>query len=370
MALDEQTLDGADGRAMAQGWTLPADWYVDEGIYRLEQERIFERSWQYVGQVSSLKEPGDYVTTEIGRVPIVVLRNNEGSLAGFVNVCLHRCAEVVQGSGHRNVLQCHYHAWAYDLDGKLISAPRSDREEGFELGDFCMERVRVETFGPFVFANVSSEAPPLAEQLGELPALLAADDMDFSAVRSLEHTEWEVNANWKIVVENFDECYHCPVAHPSFSRVMEVSPDAYVLESGRYWSRATTPLRVWPEGRQPSLPYDPAGVIDKGNFAFLWPNWTVVQNPGPRNVMAFYFVPKGPEKTVVVSDYMFGDDASPELIRQIVDFNVAVGAEDQRLVESVQRGMRSGRVPRGRLLLDSERLIQHFQSLVREAVAT
>jgi len=354
--------------AIAAGWTLPANWYVDEDIFALEGERIFERSWQYVCHTSSLERPGDFVTTQIGRIPVVVVRNKAGELAGFVNVCLHRCAEVVQGSGHRNTLQCHYHAWTYDLDGRLMSAPRSERENGFDAGDFCLERVRVETWGPLVFANVSAAGASLSEQLGELPSLMAAEGVDFSTVRLLERSEWEVEANWKIVVENFDECYHCPVAHPSFSRVMEVGPDDYRLEAGEWWSRATTGLRLWPNGRRPELPYDPSGSVSAAQFAFLWPNFTLVQNPGPTNLMALYFVPKGPQHTVVISEYLFGEDASPETIHDMREFNVLVGAEDRRLVESVQRGMRSGRVPRGRLLLDSERLIQHFQQLVHRTL--
>jgi choline monooxygenase len=352
------------------GWTLPADWYVSQDIFEREREQIFERSWQYVCHVGSLERPGDYVTAEIGRVPVVVVRNKVGELAGFVNVCRHRCAEVVQGSGHRNVLQCHYHAWTYDLDGQLVSAPRSEREDSFDLGSFCLQKVRVESWGPFVFANVSADGASLAEQLGDLPALMTGDGLDFSSVRLVERSEWEVAANWKIVVENFDECYHCSVAHPSFSRLMEVGPDSYRLESDEWWSRATTPLRAWPDSRQPDLPYDASGPVQAAQFAFLWPNFTLVQNPGPPNLMALYFVPKGPQRTVVVSEYLFGDDASPEIINDIMEFNVLVGAEDQRLVESVQRGMASNRVPQGRLLLDSERLIQHFQLLVHRALTS
>ena len=317
----------------------------------------------------ALSSPGDYVTASVGRVPVVVVRNQRGELAGYVNVCAHRCAEVVQGSGRRNVLQCHYHPWTYDLDGRLISAPRSEREEGFSTSDFCLQPVRVDTFGPFVFANVSTDTPSLSECLGQMPARMLADGLDFSALVAVERSEWVVEANWKIVVENFDECYHCPVAHPSFSRLMAVDPVSYALESGRWWSRASTPLRIWPEGHAADLPYDPTGPCNAGQFGFLWPNFTLVQNPGPDNAMALYFVPVAPERTLVISEYLFGPDASPEVIRDMVDFNVLVGAEDQRLVESVQRGLSSNRVPQGRLLLDSERLIAHFHRLVAEALS-
>ncbi|MGH9304739.1 MAG: aromatic ring-hydroxylating oxygenase subunit alpha, partial [Acidimicrobiales bacterium] len=258
------------------GWTIPADWYCDPAIFELERRAIFERSWQYAGRLDALGSVGDHVTATVGRVPVVVVRNKREELAAFVNVCRHRCAEVVLGPGHRNVLQCHYHAWTYDLDGRLVSAPRSDREKGFELEQYCLEQVRVDSWGPFVFVNVSAEGPTLQEVLSGLPEQMAADGLDLSHLEPVERSEWEVAANWKVVVENYDECYHCPVAHPSFSRVMEVDPVSYQLESGRWWSRASTPLRVWPEGRQVELPYDPTGPATRGQFAFLWPNFTLV----------------------------------------------------------------------------------------------
>jgi len=350
--------------AIEAGWTIPADWYCDEEIFQLEQRLIFERSWQYVGRLGELQNIGDFITATIGRVPVVVVRNQRGELAAFVNVCRHRCSEVVQGSGHRNVLQCHYHAWTYDLDGRLVSAPRSDREESFDLTELCLAPVQVGAWGPFVFANVSADAASLAEELGELPARVSNDGLDFDQLSFREHSEWDVGANWKIVVENFDECYHCAVAHPSFSRMMEVDPDSYVLEAGERWSRATTALRSWPPERTPDLAYDASGPLSRAQFAFFWPNFTLVQNPGPNNAMALYFVPITPTRTKVISEYFFDESASPEVIADMITFNLAVGAEDQRLVESVQRGMSSGRVPQGRLLLDSERLIQHFQRLV------
>jgi len=350
------------------GLTLPSSWYHDEEIYELERHRIFERSWQYVTRLEELSSPGDYVTATVGNVPIVVVRNDRGDLAGFVNVCAHRLAEVVQGSGHRSVLQCHYHAWTYDLDGRLVSAPRSERETRFEVSDFCLQPVRVECFGPFVFANVSADGPSLAGQLGDLPERMKQDGLDFASLVSVERSEWEVAANWKVVVENFDECYHCAVAHPSFTRLMEVDPESYRLEEDVWWSRATTPRRNWPEGSKVNLAYDPSGPLNDGQFAFLWPNFTLVQNPGQLNAMAFYFRPIAPDRTVVVSEYLFGPDVPPEMVRDVVAFNLVVGAEDQRLVESVQRGLRSDRVPRGQLLLDSERLIRHFQRLVHRAL--
>ena len=355
--------------ALAAGWTIPTSWYVDPEVFERERTAIFERSWQYVGKADELARPGDYLTARVGRVPVVVVRNGSGDLAGFVNVCLHRCAEVVRGAGHRSTLQCHYHAWTYGLDGRLLSAPRSEREACFSTSDYRLEPIQVGQYGPFVFVNLSSAAPSFEDSLGELPDRLADGGLDLDGLVAVERSEWEVAANWKVVVENYDECYHCPVAHPSFTRLMEVDPDRYALEAGSWWSRASTPLRSWPEGRAVELPYDPTGEVTVGQFGYLWPNFTLVQNPGPPNAMAFYFVPLAPERTLVVSEYLFAPGTPPGLVRDMIEFNLAVGAEDQALVESVQRGAASGRVGNGRLLLDSERLIQHFHALVAGALA-
>lgn len=357
------------GRSIDAGYTLPADWYVGEEVLREEHKLIFEQTWQYAGRTDQLREPGDYLTATVGNVPVVVVRHHDGGLRAFVNVCRHRCAEVVLEAGHRNVLQCHYHAWAYDLDGALVSAPRSDREADFDPSAFGLLPVAVDSWDPFVFVHVGRDPVPLADYLGDLPERMRADGIDLERLEFRRHGEWEVAANWKVVVENYDECYHCPVAHPSFTRVMEVDPVGYHLEEGEWWSRAVTGIRGSARQAEANLPYSLSGPLERGQFGFVWPNFTVVQNPGPDNLMAFWFIPDGPERTRVVMDYWFGRDVTDEVAQQIIDFNVVVGAEDQRLVESVQRGLRSGRVRQGRVLPDSERLIQHFHRLVHRSLA-
>lgn len=355
-------------RGLDAGWTLPNDWYLGEEILREEQRQVFEQSWQYVGRTDQLAKPGDYLTATVGMVPVVVVRHPDGGLRAFVNVCRHRCAEVVLGGGHRNTLQCHYHAWTYNLDGVLINVPRSDRELDFDPARFHLLPVAVDTWEPFVFVNVGREISPLADYLGELPELMRRDGMNLANLEFRDHGEWEVDANWKVVVENYDECYHCPVAHPSFSLIMEVDPVSYRLEEGPWWSRAVTDVRASARRPGAKLAYNIQGPIGNGQFGYVWPNFMVVQNPGPDNLTAFCVVPKGPERTLLVWDYWFGRDVPDDVVQEVVDFNVLVGAEDQQLVESVQRGLRSGRVRQGRLLLDSERLVGHFHRLVHRAL--
>ena len=146
--------------------TLPWSWYFDPDILRLEQDAIFRRSWQYVGHLGQVAEPGSYFAGRAGDVPVVVTRPQDGGLRAFLNVCRHRGTVLVEGEGKRASLQCPYHAWTYGLDGALRSAPRSDETE--PRGELGLVPLRVETWGPFVFVNPAPAGATLEETLGEL----------------------------------------------------------------------------------------------------------------------------------------------------------------------------------------------------------
>ncbi len=352
---------------LERGMTLPASWYSNSAVHRLEQERIFGRSWQYAGVLSQVAEPGQYLTCAAGDVPIVVVRDRRRALRAHVNVCRHRGHLVAEGCGKRETLQCPYHAWTYDLDGSLRSAPRSDREPGFDASEWSLRPAAVDTWGPLVFVSPDPDAAPLAETLGDVPDALAAAGLDLTALEFRGRSrEWIVQANWKLVVENYLECYHCPVAHPSFSRLIDVDPDAYRLTTGRWTSSQFGVV----EQRTPSrFPYDPAGAVQAAQFHFVWPNWSLNVFPGPANVRVLVFQPDGPDRTATFVDGFWAPGTPEDVIAEITEFGAVVGAEDTALVESVHAGLATGLVEQGRLLLDSERLIQHFQLLVHDALA-
>ena len=238
---------------LERGLTLPASWYSDPEVLRLEQERIFGRAWQYAGSLSQLAEPGSYFTCRAGATPVVVVRTRDGDLRGLVNVCRHRGHEVAEGCGRRETLQCPYHAWTYDLDGSLRAAPRSDREPGFDRADWSLRPVLVDTWGPLVFVNPDLGAAPLAETLGELPQEMADRGLDPAGLEYHGRSrDWVIEANWKLVVENFLECYHCPVAHKSFSKLIDVDPDSYRLTTGRWTSSQYGPVTERGERTSPT----------------------------------------------------------------------------------------------------------------------
>jgi phenylpropionate dioxygenase-like ring-hydroxylating dioxygenase large terminal subunit len=354
--------------SMAGGATLPAEWYYDPAILRLEQERIFRRHWQYAGRADQVAEPGTWFSCFAGAIPVVVTRDQEDRLNAFVNVCRHRGHVVATGAGRRQTLQCGYHAWTYGLDGKLRTAPRSEREENFDPELFSLLPVQLEAWGPLLFINPDVEAPPLASAMGTLPERIAANGVEIDRLRFRERREWQIAADWKIAMENYLECYHCPVAHPGFSKVIDVDPDAYLLSYDGLVSSQLGSPRVAALRGDAHLPYDARGEIPQAQYHLLWPATTINIEAGRGNLSVDVTRPNGPGRSIGATDYFFYEDVPDYTAHAMMEFAIQVGREDSGLVEAVQRGLDSGMVTQGRLLLSSEHLIQHFQGLVFDAL--
>ncbi|HUG64533.1 MAG TPA: aromatic ring-hydroxylating dioxygenase subunit alpha [Gaiellaceae bacterium] len=355
---------------LEEGWTLPARWYADDAVRQLERERIFALEWAYAGPAEWVSEPGSYFAAQIGHVPIAVVRGSDGALRGLVNVCRHRGHLVVEGTGCRATLQCPYHAWTYDLDGTLVRAPRSEREPGFDPTGLSLAPISVGTWGPFVFANPDPDAAPLAAWLGEIPEIVAASGLDVGAIRFHSHHEWPIGANWKVAMENFLECYHCPTAHPGFSKVIDVNPDSYLLHVHPTFSSQIGPVRASALEGNSTAAYTPRGDVIQSQYHFLFPTTTMNIAPGIPNISMERYLPSGVRQTLEVTDYYFGVDASEAEIEELMVWDTQVAEEDVSLVQSVQRGLESGAVPQGRLMGESEKLIADFQRRVYTALTT
>jgi choline monooxygenase len=356
-------------RPLEDGWTLPASWYTDAAVRELERERLFARAWTYAGSTEWVSEPGSYFAAQIGHVPVAIVRDTEGTLRAFVNVCRHRGHLVVEGMGCRETLQCPYHAWTYDLDGSLRRAPRAEREPGFSPDGLSLASVSVGTWGPFVFVNPDPEAPPLEAALGQLPELVAKSGLDVGAIRFHSHHEWPIDANWKVVLENYLECYHCPTAHPGFTKIIDVAPDAYELGVHPTFLSQVAPVRASAlagNGRAPG--YTPVGDVVEAQYHVLFPSTTINIAPGIPNISMERYNPDGLGRTIEITDYYFGVDVTDEEIDELVAWDTQVAEEDVSLVQSVQHGLESGAVPQGRLMSQSEQLIAAFQRRVHDAL--
>jgi choline monooxygenase len=363
--------DPALAATLEGGATLPAAWYTDPGIYARERARIFGRSWQYVGLAEQVARPGDFFTCVAGEVPFIVTRDAEGELRAFANVCRHRGAVLVrEKSGSRTTFQCHYHAWTYNLDGSLRAAPGMKDEPGFDRCAFSLAPVRIEAWGPFLFINpdrgcADGAAPPLARFLGELPALVERTGLDLAGLRHRVRRQYDIAANWKVVVDNYLECYHCPVAHKGFCDLIDVA--SYAVTEYEYFStqggQATEAAKAGDAGL-----YNISGGVREGFYAYLWPNFTINIYPGPGNVSLNLFLPLGTERTLAIYDYCFSEAVSAEEEQNFVRFIDQVQDEDVVLCESVQRGLRSGYLDQGHLMLSREKGLRHFQRLAYRAL--
>jgi choline monooxygenase len=353
--------DSAIRAALDRGETLPAIWYTDPAYFAREQERIFRRSWQYVGLTEQVARPGDFFTARAGDVPIIVARDHQGELRGHINVCRHRGSQLVNvEQGNRATLQCGYHAWTYNLDGSLRAAPGMRDEPEFDTTCYALIPVQVAAWGPFIFANPDRHAPPLAATLGELPAMVAATGLRLDAVRRKVRRTYDIAANWKVVLDNYLECYHCPVAHPGFSDLIDLK--SYSVAEYEYFStQAGPPTKSARQGKAGL--YDISGEVKAGFYAFLWPNFTLNIYPGPGNVSLNLFLPVDTHRTLAIYEYCFAESVPEREIEDFTRFIDQVQEEDVVLCESVQRGLRSGFFDRGRLMR-SERALAHFQKLV------
>ncbi|HUZ84517.1 MAG TPA: aromatic ring-hydroxylating dioxygenase subunit alpha [Gaiellales bacterium] len=352
---------------VATGYTLPAHWYTDPAVWRLERDRVFRRSWQYAGPAAWAVEPGDVFTCQAGHVPLVVVRDEAGTLRAHVNVCRHRGHLVASGRANRRSLQCPYHAWTYGLDGALRSVPRGEREPELDPSCLGLLPARAEVWGPFVFVNPDPAAEPLAAALGDLPGRIAAGGLDLDSVVYDHRREWTVEANWKVAIENDLECYHCPVAHPGFSNLIDVDPDRYMLEVSDTFLSQYGPLREQP--RDGETPFNAVGELPRTQSHLFWPNISINVNPGRPNVGMHLWLPDGHARIAGLSDYYFAPDASSEFVEKMLAFDREVGNEDTDLVRNVQRGLESGMVSEGRVLLESEQLVHRFQMMVAAALA-
>jgi phenylpropionate dioxygenase-like ring-hydroxylating dioxygenase large terminal subunit len=332
-------------------------------------QRIFRKNWSYVGALEQVRNVGDYLTGYVGGVPIVVVRNEQG-LAALINACRHRRHEVMRGSGNAKVMQCGYHAWTYDLTGCLKGAPRSAAEPDFRLEDYPLLPLRLELLGPWIFVTLDALAQPLHERFGGVLDIIARSGVDIDALQLYRHEEWSSSANWKTMLENYLECYHCAVAHPSFSAAIDVRPDSYQLTWHGWFCTQTGNVRQAAlDGKTHAKLYDVRGEVVESQYFLLWPNVTININPGFPNLSIDVWNPNGPNAAKGFSQTFFAPGVSEKFAQELMAFNAEVGAEDDALTDSVQRGLLGGIPAVGRFMTNAEHLALAFQKLVVTSLA-
>lgn len=369
--LSRQSDDAAFTADPSKSFTLPARFYISPEVYELEKEEIFYKTWHYAGHVSQVAEARSYFTTKIHQQNIFVARGRDDQIRAFYNVCAHRGHILLQGAGKKTVITCPYHAWAYDFDGSLINARNSENVAGFDKCDFPLKEVRLEIFCGMILVNLDPEATPFAEQYDGLEAEIreympSVDDLSYA-----QRDTFHVDANWKVLVDNFLECYHCHTAHKDF--VDLVNMDTYrTITHQRYSSQcAAAPVST----NTSAFNFEP-GDVDFGYAGFfVYPNMTIWLYPGEANMSILQMNPTAPEKTVEYQDWFTPGGVLSKQLKEAADYQKDVlQPEDISLCENVQQGLHSRGYNQGRFIVDhgktelSEHAVHHFQKMVAEAL--
>jgi Rieske 2Fe-2S family protein len=327
------------------GETLPQKYLVSPEIFAHEQEKIFSRQWVLVGHQSQLKKSGDFFLATIAGESLIVVRDQKSEVRGFYNVCRHRGTRLKEDAcGHSSTIQCPYHAWTYALDGRLLGAPHMDDVPGFDKSDYPLHRVNLGLWEGFIFVNLA-EAGSLTSILSQShssaltgasrPSLPAGEKRErrkpdgfvsledwfaplqgkfshwnMSILQPAKRIEYAVRANWKLMFENYSECYHCPGVHPQLQKVSPYNSAENDLREGPFLGGF---MKINP-GKSLTMSGNACaafvGKIENLQQVFyysIFPNMLLSLHP--EYVMVHQLWPQSPERTLIVCDWLFHPDA-------------------------------------------------------------
>ncbi len=335
----------------APAMTLPAEWYHAPEIFARERAAIFGREWQLVGDLGALAHPGDYIATEIVGWRVFVIRDRDGALKAFHNVCRHRAAPLLDdGRGHCELLRCRYHGWVYDTAGRLRQLPDFGPIE-FDKADYGLYPIRVECWRGLVFVTLDAEAPPLEGSLGDLVRLALPYPVEqFKFVR--EET-FDIACNWKTYTDNFVEGYHIPGIHAGLNAAIDF--DKFEAQGRDRVVVMAAPQRD--------------GSIYGGVWLWRYPNMTLSVFPEGMNTSRI--MPVDRRRTRLVYNFYFRDD-SPEAVarhQRTIEVNCAIVREDFGICESAQGNLEAGVYRQGPLSPRHEDGVRYFHELLRQALA-
>ena len=360
-------------RAFGQSRMLPPAAYTSERVLAFELERLFAGSWVCVTRAEDLPNPGDQLAVQIGEVGVLVVRDEDGTLGAFANVCRHRGHELLPAgaSATARSMVCPYHAWSYRLDGSLRAAPGMRDAPGFEPAAHALVRLPLAVWHGFVMVNASGDAPPLHQHLGALDQLVAPYRPE-RLVAMASH-EYHLSANWKVLCENYHECYHCPRIHPELCRVSPPTsghnydlPGAWVGGSMDLREHAAT---MSLDGRSAGAPIPglDGERLRTVEYLHLLPNLLLSLHPD--YLMTHVIEPLGPARSRVVCTWYFPPE-SAELPgfdpAYAVEFWDLTNRQDWAACESVQRGLANPHYQPGPLAPDEE-AVYRFETLIARA---
>jgi choline monooxygenase len=378
----------ATRRPVTLAQTLISEAYTSEAFHAIELERVFAAGWVAVGSTAQVREPGDALVVDVAGRSIIVVRNRRGDLRAFYNTCRHRGTRLLDEGECRlgRFIRCPYHSWAYELlDGACIGTPLfagSEIPDGqrdifdtsdavaFDKSDYGLLGVAVDSWGPLVFVNLDGKAGPLGAHLGDLPARSAGYRLEeWDIART---ARYEIEANYKLVAENFMEYYHLPWVHPGLVRVSPLEDHYRWQGTGMYTGMCTSPIAQdaeqggWQSGLPPITRLNESDAVS-ARFVWLFPN--VALNVLPNHVFLIHAVPAGPRRTLETTYLLTHPESTAEApaadaIERLAAFWDQVNREDIEIVERVQQGLSTTPFPGGRLCYRFEEPLHRFQNMI------
>jgi Rieske 2Fe-2S family protein len=360
--------------------TLPGIHYTDEAIYALEQERIFEQLWFCAARSSDLAGAGSFKTVQIGRESVIVSRNRAGAIRAFYNVCRHRGAKLcTEDTGEiKRAFQCAYHAWTYDLDGALIAAPNLTKMPDVDRTEFGLMPVAVREWLGYVWLCLADEPPSfeqevmqtIADRLGDLESIERYDLDNLSVGRRIVY---DVKANWKLIVENFMECYHCATIHPELTEVLPEFTDGYAAQyfvgHGAEFGQQIEGFTIDGSPGMDRIP----GISDEQDRRYyaitIKPQAFI--NLVPDHVIFHRMYPVAADHTIVECDWLYLPavvESGQDVSRSVELFD-RVNRQDFDACERCQPAMSSRVYGNGGVLVPSEHHIGAFHDWVRDQLS-
>jgi glycine betaine catabolism A len=360
-------------RPFGQSRMLPRDAYVSPRVFAFEQERFFAGSWTCVGREGDLEGTGAQLAAKVGGAGVLLVRGADGRVRAFANTCRHRGHELL-GVGEqttRRTVLCPYHAWTYDLDGSLRVAPGFREHGDFQPAEHGLVELPLESWHGFLFVNGSGDAPPFAEHVGALDDLVAPYQP--GRLVPLASHAYELAANWKVVLENYHECYHCPLIHPELCQVSPpASGDNFELDGA--WVGGTMDLKdhaatMSLDGHSDGVPIPGLDGERLRTVAYLglFPNLLLSLHPD--YVMTHLVEPLAADRSQIVCTWYFPPEAAERPgfdPSYAVEFWDRTNRQDWAACESVQRGMASPHFQPGPLA-PAEDAVYHVVTMIARA---
>jgi len=302
--------------------TLAQKYFVSSDVFRHEQEQIFSKQWLLVGHQSQIADAGDYIVQQVIGESLIVIRDKSGEVHGFYNVCRHRGTRLKEDAcGHLSTIQCPYHAWTYGLDGRLIGAPHMDEVPGFDKADYSLRAVNLGLWEGFIFVNLAEKQQDASTErdghigLEEWFAPLAGkfSHWNLPKLRSAKRIEYDVRANWKLMFENYSECYHCPGVHPTLSKISPYDSAENDLTEGPFlggFMKINQGKSLTMSGNACALPVGDTKAEDAHRVFYysIFPNMLLSLHP--EYVMVHQLWPKSPKRTLILCDWFFHPEAA------------------------------------------------------------